>query len=678
MNIKIECGCGTRFGFDVEPVNGAMPSQVACPSCGADGTEAANDIIRQQLETARAAAEPASRLRVSLSSTAGAGAPVQPAADPQQFCAKHPRQAPSAKCFICNKPICPDCMKVFGYLCSAQCRYQAEQQRIEVPECEWQAAVAVSRASRRTMEVVAGIAALLILFLAAGAWYSFYGSKPRPFFSQDIAASQAHATLIEPNRLLLVEDRRLALLDLKSRKELWSAEMPNPVRGYAEWPEAVVVSGDEIWICLPSRLVSVDRHEGRLLKTIPIAGTLLGFSHSNSALVAVSESGQTRRTLTRVELPGGNVTQEEIALPPPERAVAAGRRSSPNMPPTAAALLNFELSGDEIVLEPLRTEFIPAGASLAEVTVRLVQTNIVHVQAMKDPGPTVLNATTSASTNPRAFANEVFNEMKRNRTGGYVAVDESRYRVSIRRTPGDAEWSGHLVGRPAFFPQETVDVLVGGKTLVLLDKSNRKLAEHKLTHTVDDAFVSPNNDSLANAPCVEHGDALYFFDLGTLTAFGLPEGAVRWRLPTVGTSRVLPDGSGHLYVVTTTASPERIQYSEQIYLGDNAESVLLKVEAQSGKILWKSERAGQDCFISGKYLYTVRAQGGGGIDLLRGLSQAIGAEEETGHFRIYRINPSNGRRVWEFYCGAPPRQIEFQQNQILVQSHNEIRVLKFW
>jgi len=25
MEIKIECGCGTRFKFDVEPVNGRMP-----------------------------------------------------------------------------------------------------------------------------------------------------------------------------------------------------------------------------------------------------------------------------------------------------------------------------------------------------------------------------------------------------------------------------------------------------------------------------------------------------------------------------------------------------------------------------------------------------------------------------------------------------------------------------
>jgi hypothetical protein len=49
MPIKIECGCGQHYAFDVEPVNGRMPSTVACPACGADGTDTANEFISQQL-----------------------------------------------------------------------------------------------------------------------------------------------------------------------------------------------------------------------------------------------------------------------------------------------------------------------------------------------------------------------------------------------------------------------------------------------------------------------------------------------------------------------------------------------------------------------------------------------------------------------------------------------------
>ena len=60
--IKIQCGCGQKYGFDVEPVQGRLPSPVACPSCGADGTTAANEIIAQSapLAAAAAPAQPAS------------------------------------------------------------------------------------------------------------------------------------------------------------------------------------------------------------------------------------------------------------------------------------------------------------------------------------------------------------------------------------------------------------------------------------------------------------------------------------------------------------------------------------------------------------------------------------------------------------------------------------------
>jgi len=48
MELKVVCGCGQKYKFDVEPVNGRMPVKVACPSCGADGTDAANDILAQR------------------------------------------------------------------------------------------------------------------------------------------------------------------------------------------------------------------------------------------------------------------------------------------------------------------------------------------------------------------------------------------------------------------------------------------------------------------------------------------------------------------------------------------------------------------------------------------------------------------------------------------------------
>jgi len=47
LQVRIQCGCGQQYEFEVEPVNGRMPSTVACPACGADGTAAANEFIAQ-------------------------------------------------------------------------------------------------------------------------------------------------------------------------------------------------------------------------------------------------------------------------------------------------------------------------------------------------------------------------------------------------------------------------------------------------------------------------------------------------------------------------------------------------------------------------------------------------------------------------------------------------------
>jgi hypothetical protein len=70
--VKIECECGQNYAFDVEPVNSRMPTAVTCPSCGADGTAAANDYIAQQLQLAQPAPVAAA------TATAAVSAPTAP------------------------------------------------------------------------------------------------------------------------------------------------------------------------------------------------------------------------------------------------------------------------------------------------------------------------------------------------------------------------------------------------------------------------------------------------------------------------------------------------------------------------------------------------------------------------------------------------------------------------
>lgn len=47
IELKVHCACGQKYKFDVEPVNNRMPFTVACPVCGANGTEQANAMLGQ-------------------------------------------------------------------------------------------------------------------------------------------------------------------------------------------------------------------------------------------------------------------------------------------------------------------------------------------------------------------------------------------------------------------------------------------------------------------------------------------------------------------------------------------------------------------------------------------------------------------------------------------------------
>ena len=72
--VKIQCGCGQRYAFDVQAAGDLRPNSVACPVCGADGTAAANAVIAQSLAAPAAPAVAPShnsglRLAVSTAST---------------------------------------------------------------------------------------------------------------------------------------------------------------------------------------------------------------------------------------------------------------------------------------------------------------------------------------------------------------------------------------------------------------------------------------------------------------------------------------------------------------------------------------------------------------------------------------------------------------------------------
>src|SRR5687768_5700495 len=98
--VKVQCGCGQKYAFEVDPVDGHMPTAVKCPACGVDGTRMANEFIAQALAVqpapAPVAAAPAAPA-IRVAPTAAAAAPairLAPSVAPAAHAAPPPAPAP--------------------------------------------------------------------------------------------------------------------------------------------------------------------------------------------------------------------------------------------------------------------------------------------------------------------------------------------------------------------------------------------------------------------------------------------------------------------------------------------------------------------------------------------------------------------------------------------------------
>src|SRR6185503_4455099 len=196
-----------------------------------------------------------------------------------------------------------------------------------------------------------------------------------------------------------------------------------------------------------------------------------------------------------------------------------------------------------------------------EFSTRLLEARYVERKAMKDPPKkSIIDGNLTASQSLDA-ANEILNEMQRNAGGGTVREDESRYRVTVRVPGGKTpDWSAEVIGSPHVFPLPSVTVVAGGKSIVVLDKNNKKLWESALSARIPMVFQGQEDDEAdtGHGPCVERDGKLYVFDQLVLTAFDLHTGNVQWRLPTVGVTSLFFDQKGKLYVNTTTAGREAV------------------------------------------------------------------------------------------------------------------------
>src|SRR5439155_25430477 len=126
---------------------GAIPPTATTPSVAATRPAAGPSPLRVAIHTAPAAppaaatpptpaARPAASpapVRVAVHKPAAAAAEAAPSAEAPQLCLKHPGQLTTHRCVVCQKPICPKCMELFGYVCSALCKGKAETQGMQLP-----------------------------------------------------------------------------------------------------------------------------------------------------------------------------------------------------------------------------------------------------------------------------------------------------------------------------------------------------------------------------------------------------------------------------------------------------------------------------------------------------------------------------------------------------------------
>jgi hypothetical protein len=335
--------------------------------------------------------------------------------------------------------------------------------------------------------------------------------------------------------------------------------------------------------------------------------------------------------------------------------------------------------GEDVTLKE-QTSFIAGSHDQLQVRIKLLQKNIVERTAMKAPPKKsaldgVVNQAATADVE-----NEIFNEMQRDKGLDKVFENESRYQITLHRldVTNAPDWVGEVTGPPSVFPLDSVNVVGANKTVLVFDKMNKLLWAVTNTFNMagDSAALDPADSLTGRGPVVERDGTLYVADQGVLTAFELSSGNARWRLPTVGVGGIIFDDAGMLYVNSTTASPDSIQYSRQIDVTRRTEPVIFKIDPATGKTLWTTQMRSWVAYASGKFLYSVQLSAGGSIPGIVGTVGGSAFQTST-IFGLRRLNPSNGGLIWEYFEKRSPENITFDKNTIQLLFPQEVQVLRY-
>lgn len=788
--MKIQCSCGTKYAFDITPEMAADPVRLVCQNCGADNSASVNQIIQQQFAATTPASEPppasvpaagpAPRVRVQVHTAApvasAAASPTPP------MCLKHPGNFTADHCRVCGKPICPQCMSLFGYICSAFCKSEAERRGLDLPVYENLSSRIAARQTRKLGRIFYSGLAVLLLLLGAYAWYLFVGAQPHVVFSAQFRTpAYSGASRLYERDSVLLHGGHLARYDWRSKKKIWGVDLLDPTQVAAQADEelrsennareawikegrpgsdmgyvpsrhtkeeivqmllasakgefTLYVQDQNIWLRSRGKLVQYDWATGKAGKEVPLPGQVRHTAPAQDSLLFLASTASGEE-LMKFDWKTGEATTQRLTERTPPAATPSGSNklagtnrlmtaaragSRTNVAPILgrgapanAALKGYKVAqpdplavriaapaiaanavqnkrierelGDNDDAAGLGFDFAAAGprfindhGNIVEFSVKLLEAKTITRQAMKaPPKKSALEGEVNQAATA-AIANEILNKFQREVTGGVEQENVSRYEVAIKRiAPEAAQAKLEVIGSPEFFPLNTVDLLVAGKTLIVLDKAAKKLWESKLSFDIAGGFGESDWGgeliATASAPGVERDGALYFFDKGVLACFDLATGNARWRQPTVGVTKLLFDDKGMLYVDTTSGSVDSVRFSQQVDISQKRFPVIIKIDPKTGKALWRSDHAGRLSHVFGKLVYTMEWHGG---DDDAGPGGPLPGLQVPPHIRIRRLSASNGKVQWEYYQKRAPLSVDIRQNTIQLLFKKEMQVLKF-
>lgn len=752
--MKIQCSCGLKYSFDVTPEMAQSPVNFVCKNCGADNSALTNELIRRELglpasaSTSPALADgvpalappstsehvtvrmkgagsplavratsapapsaspapplppppkPAGALRVSVHKPAASE--VAPKEEAPQLCPKHPGQLATQRCAVCGKAICPKCMELFGFVCSALCKGKAEAQGKHVPVYAGQKSAVQSRVWRRV-----GLLVIIGSVLAIGAggawiWYTYSGSIPKGFLLVRFPdpAYSGQMRFASPNQIVVLHGGTLARHDLKLKKEIWSKVLldkkkiaeesnaqfeksknarPSDLEGsrpltleeLIEQNESLAarelhlyVQGENVWVSYPNKVVRYDWESGSAGKEISFEGAPLRVAPHGDELLLIPAS-ESQPKITHVELASGNSRIEQLGAPP--------------------SLAKAPSSG-----APAKASGAPVASRLAAPAVRAAKANqqraLAEMKQPKEAGSPSANTPASLPSMPLLPAANGFLQVTFKRLGSTTAgTANPRFQVTLRRLggAGTSEWTGETPGEPQLFPLKTVDVLVCERAFWLFGKNLNVLWQGQLNHDL----VGQQRNLLANqipawgeGPLVERGDTLYLFDSGELSAFELSNGKARWRFPAELVAGMFFDDRGMIYLNACRQYRDILATTDHVNIPEDTVEYIQKIDSITGKPLWRLEKEGFVRYVSGKFIYTVASQQGDpgedeDIDSMPVINTGF---QKIPHVRIKRLDPGNGRVLWEHYHRHTPLDVQFDKNTISVLCKKEMRALKFF